>query len=94
ARNIMDASWNSFLQMLRYKAESAGTSFVKVDPRDTTSKCYKCGTIVKKQLYERIHKCSCGLEIDRDYNAALNILKLGLDKACMPLELPVKEAMN
>ncbi len=94
ARNIMDASWNSFLQMLRYKAESAGTSFVKVDPRDTTSKCYKCGTIVKKQLYERIHKCSCGLEIDRDYNAALNILKLGLDKACMPLEAAIKQPMN
>ncbi len=94
ARNIMDASWSNFLQMLKYKAESAGISFVKVNPRDTTSKCYKCGTIVKKPLYERIHKCACGLEIDRDYNAALNILKLGLDKACMPLEAAIKQPMN
>jgi len=94
ARNIMDASWNHFLQMLKYKAESAGISFVKVNPRNTTSKCYKCGTIVKKPLSERIHRCACGLEIDRDYNAALNILKSGQELALEPLELPIKEVMN
>ena len=94
ARNIMDASWNHFLQMLKYKAESAGISFVKVNPRNTTSKCYKCGTIVKKPLYERIHKCTCGLEIDRDHNAALNILKSGQELASEPLELLNREAMN
>ena len=94
ARNIMDASWNHFLQMLKYKAESAGISFVKVNPRDTTSKCYRCETIVKKPLYERIHKCTCGLEIDRDHNAALNILKSGQELASEPLELLNREAMN
>ena len=94
ARNIMDASWSNFLQMLGYKAESAGISFVKVNPRDTTSKCYRCETIVKKPLYERIHKCSCGPEIDRDYNAALNILKSGQELAFMPLEAAIKLPMN
>jgi len=94
AKNIMDASWNHFLQMLKYKAESAGISFVKVNPRETTSKCSRCGATVKKALTIRIHKCSCGLEIDRDYNAALNILKLGQELACMPLEVANKQPMN
>lgn len=54
-----------------------------VNPHNTSQLCSRCGEIVKKSLAERWHSCSvCGLEMDRDVNAAINILRLGLgDKA-------------
>ncbi len=76
-KSIHDAGWSKFADMLAYKAESAGSRVVFVNPKNTTRKCSKCGTIgVKKSLWERTHKCECGLEIDRDVNAAINILAL------------------
>jgi putative transposase len=78
ARNIMDASWSKFLNMLQYKAESAGVVLVKVNPKNTSAKCSSCGRIVIKSLSNRLHICECGLEIDRDYNAARNILARAL----------------
>ncbi len=72
---INDAGWNMFANMIGYKAESAGCQVVFVNPKDTTQKCSNCHGIVKKDLTERIHNCpSCGLSIDRDLNAAKNIL--------------------
>lgn len=80
-RNMLDASWNRLTQMLSYKAENAGKMVVKVEPRGTTQMCSKCDKEVKKELWVRQHKCPyCKLEIDRDYNSAKNILKLGLQK--------------
>lgn len=78
AKNIMDASWSRFIQMLCYKAERAGCTVVEVEPRGTTQGCSNCGKEVHKELWDRIHKCECGLEIDRDYNSAINILKRAL----------------
>jgi putative transposase len=79
--SISDVAWNKFAEMLAYKAENAGKLVVKVDPRNTTQRCSRCGGIVKKGLAVRIHRCPyCGLELDRDYNSALDILKLGLEK--------------
>jgi len=50
-----------FLAFLSYKAESAGTEFIRVDPRDTTQMCSNCGRIVKKDLSVRVHECPyCG----------------------------------
>jgi putative transposase len=80
ARSIIDASWSRFIQMLEYKAESAGIQVVKVDPKGTTQKCSQCGRIIKKSLAVRTHKCSCGLIIDRDYNSTINILKKALGR--------------
>ena len=80
ARNTLDSSWNKFIQFMSYKALSAGKTLVKVEARGTTQKCSRCGEIVPKKLWNRIHKCSCGFEADRDYNSAINILKLGLQK--------------
>jgi putative transposase len=78
ARSIADASWNQFFQMLSYKAESAGRVLVKVDPKGTSQRCSGCGELVPKRLSERIHCCPhCGLVLDRDENAALNIKTLG-----------------
>ena len=78
SKSISDASWSRFIQMLCYKAERAGCTVVKVEPRGTTQICSVCGAEVPKKLWNRTHKCSCGLEIDRDYNSAMNILKRAL----------------
>jgi putative transposase len=79
AKSISDAAWNQFAQYVQYKAENAGRECVLVDPRNTSKKCSRCGTLVEKSLSERVHSCPvCGLKIDRDENAAINILALGL----------------
>lgn len=76
---IHDAAWGSFISMLMYKAESAGTTLIAVNPKGTTQRCSQCSSVVKKSLSERSHKCPvCGFEASRDYNAALNIHKLGI----------------
>lgn len=80
-RNMLDASWSRFIQFLIYKAERAGCQIVEIEPRGTTQKCSNCEKEVPKKLWNRIHKCDCGLVIDRDYNSAINILKLGLERA-------------
>jgi len=74
-KQINDAGWNMFANMLAYKAEGAGCRVVFVDPRNTTQECSNCHEIVRKDLTERMHNCPfCGLSIDRDLNAARNIL--------------------
>jgi putative transposase len=78
AKSISDASWAKFIKYVSYKAESAGKKVIFVNPRNTSQICSGCGAIVKKSLSVRVHKCpSCGLEIDRDVNAAINILRAG-----------------
>jgi putative transposase len=77
-REISDAAWTSFINKLTYKAEWAGKLVVKVNPAYTSQDCSHCGYRVEKKLSTRIHECpSCGLVLDRDINAALNILALG-----------------
>lgn len=79
ARSIADASWSKFLWMLAYKAEKAGAHLVRVDPRNTSQRCSGCNELVPKSLAARTHSCPhCGLSIDRDWNASLNILSAGL----------------
>jgi putative transposase len=75
AKDIHDASWAKFISFLRYKAAKAGTRLIEVDPRNTTQDCSGCGAKVPKELGDRQHECpQCGLSIDRDLNAARNIL--------------------
>ena len=73
-RSIADASWRGFLNALSSKAEEAGSTVVFVEARGTTRECSRCGRGVPKTLREREHRCSCGLVMDRDVNAARNIL--------------------
>jgi putative transposase len=74
-----DAGLGMFRQMLEYKAESAGVQVIAVKPSNTTQACSGCGSIVPKGLSVRVHECPhCGLVIDRDVNAARNILTLAL----------------
>ena len=77
-KSIGDISWDQFIGYTEYKAECAGRTVVFVDPRNTSKKCSRCGQIVEKKLSDRIHRCSCGLIMDRDQNASINILALGL----------------
>ncbi|WP_292364478.1 MULTISPECIES: RNA-guided endonuclease InsQ/TnpB family protein [unclassified Methanoculleus] len=87
-RSIHDVSWERFYSYLSYKAESAGTNFIRVDPRNTTQMCANCGSIVEKDLSVRVHECSyCGFVADRDYNAAVNIHRVGMEQPCEPVEM-------
>ena len=78
AKSVHDAAWGTLLHWLRCKAEEAGRAVVEVDPRGTSQACSGCGATVPKTLSERIHRCSdCGLVLDRDVNAARNVLRFG-----------------
>jgi len=79
AKSIADAAWGQLVNYTTYKAEGAGRRVVKVNPRNTSKACSRCGALVEKDLSVRVHSCPhCGLTLDRDENAALNILRLGL----------------
>ncbi len=79
AKSIADVAWSQFAQILVAKAEEAGRRIVRVDPRNTSKRCSRCGLLAEKTLSDRIHTCSaCGLSLDRDVNAAINILQRGL----------------
>jgi putative transposase len=78
-KSIADAAWRQFIQTCVSKAESADRTVVLVEPRGTTQGCSGCGKVVPKLLSQRTHSCPhCGLEMDRDINASLNILARGL----------------
>ena len=74
ARSASDASWSLFRSMLDYKAERAGCLVVEVDARYTSQACSGCGKVAKKRLSQRWHSCGCGVELNRDVNAAVNVL--------------------
>jgi len=76
AKHIQDASWDTFIRMLRYKAVTAGAELFEADPRNTSQMCSRCGNLVPKRLSVRVHRCPhCGFEAHRDVNAARNILR-------------------
>ncbi|MFB2975846.1 RNA-guided endonuclease InsQ/TnpB family protein [Microseira sp. BLCC-F43] len=79
AKSISDASWYQFTQWLDYYGKIWDKAVVAVSPHYTSQDCSNCGTRVKKSLSTRTHSCPhCKIEICRDTNAALNILKKGM----------------
>ena len=85
ARDVHDAAWSKFISFLRYKAARAGTQLIEVNPRNSSQECSGCGVIVSKRLHDRWHQCrNCGLSIDRDLNAARNILRRAGVGPCLP----------
>lgn len=77
-RSMRDVAWFQFFNILSFKAEEAGRTIVKVNPKGTSQMCSSCGKIVPKDLSVRVHNCShCNCSLDRDFNSALNILRLG-----------------
>jgi putative transposase len=80
ARSIIDSGWGYFKEMLQYKAKIV----LEVNPAYTSIDCSKCGNKVPKSLAVRTHHCDrCGTVLDRDYNAALNILQRGRMLLCL-----------
>ncbi|MBE9094333.1 RNA-guided endonuclease TnpB family protein [Tychonema sp. LEGE 07203] len=78
AKSINDASWYQFRIWLEYFGKVFERVTVAVNPQYTSQECSNCGAIVKKALSTRTHVCRCGFAIDRNENAARNILSRGL----------------
>jgi putative transposase len=78
AKSISDAGWTHFRQWIEYFASKFERQAVAVNPQYTSQKCSDCGTIVKKSLSTRTHVCQCGCNLNRDENAAINILNLAM----------------
>jgi putative transposase len=74
AKSINDAGWYQFRLWLEYFGKVFGRITIAVNPAYTSAECSDCGVIVKKSLSTRTHVCQCGCVLDRDENAALNIL--------------------
>jgi putative transposase len=89
AKSISDAAWAAFAAMLSFKAAWAGRSFIAVNPAYTSQTCSQCGHRQKMPLAERTFACPCcSLVLDRDHNAAKNILAVGLHGAGLALGSP------
>lgn len=89
AKSLLDAAWSGFGQLLAYKAECAGRKFVAINPAYTSQDCSRCGHRQQMPLAERTFRCPCcGLALDRDHNASLNILAVGLHSLGLALEAP------
>ena len=81
SQHTASAAWDTFATMLAYKCKREGTHFVEIEPAGTTKQCASCGVESEKPLWVREHSCPvCGFEMDRDANAAINILSRGLEK--------------
>ena len=87
-KSILDAGWSQFLTILTYTAASAGKRVEAVPPAYTSHECSNalpdgtvCGERVQKPLSVRTHICpACGSILDRDENAARNILRVGQEQ--------------
>ena len=87
AKSIADAGWRAFLRILSCKAAEAGKTVVAVPPAYTSQACSGCGVLVSKGLSVRWHLCpECGTSLQRDQNAALNILRLGQSAGGQPVQ--------
>jgi putative transposase len=80
AKSISDAAWRLFREWLEYFGKVFGVPVIAVPPHNTSQNCSKCGEKVEKTLSTRTHKCPhCNHVQDRDWNAAINILKKALE---------------
>ncbi len=81
SRNIAAMSWRQTIQAFKRHGEKNGCHVIEVPPEGTTKRCSQCGCSTEKALWVREHSCpSCGFKADRDYNAALEIKRLGLQQ--------------
>lgn len=81
SKSILDAGWGYFRLQLAFKAAWAGKTVVAVNPAFTSKTCSRCGSLFKHlTLADRWVRCDCGLSLDRDENAARNLLRVGQEK--------------
>ena len=81
SKSIYDQGWSKLVGFVEYKSRCDGKTFLKVNPAYTSQTCSSCGKRKKLSLKERTYECvSCGLNMDRDHNAAINILNKGLNQ--------------
>jgi putative transposase len=93
AKSIYDVSWGKFITILESVVVKYGVHLVKVNPHNTTQNCSGCRTKVPKTLSVRLHECpKCNLEMDRDENAALNVLYKAL--SAVGLTVPACGALD
>ena len=86
-KSIGNVAWGQLVVFTSYKAEYAGRKVIFINPRNTSKMCSGCGQIIDKDLSVRIHSCPhCGLTLDRDHNAAINILRLGMQSLGVTLK--------
>ena len=82
AKSISDVGWGIFSSWLKYLGCKYSRRVIAVSPHHTSQDCSKCGATVKKSLATRTHCCPhCGYVVNRDVNAAINILNRGIDTA-------------
>jgi putative transposase len=94
AKSIADAAWSQLVNYTHYKAENAGRKCIQVNPRNTSKMCSGCGELAEIDLSVRVFHClSCGLVLDRDHNAAINILRLGLQSLGVPYAQAIEAAI-
>ncbi len=79
-KSVADNGWGMFTNFLGYKLEREGKQLVRIDRWYPSSKtCSRCGRVKPSlELGERIYNCSCGNQMDRDFNASINIRREGL----------------
>lgn len=93
-REILEQSWGEFQRQLQYKAEWAGKATWAVDPKYTSQTCSGCGVVDKSQRKKRRYDCRrCGLSIDADHNAAINILRRAIEEAAGRVGIKMAQAV-
>jgi putative transposase len=95
AKSIHDAGWGTFLCWIKYYGRMHDVPVIAVAPQFTSQVCSACGTLVKKSLSVRTHSCTgCGVVLDRDQNAALNILAKALERTVCPTGTDEPDSSN
>jgi len=103
AKSVLDQGWHQFKKMLEYKLQWRSSELIKIGMFEPSSKmCSGCGNIKHDlKLSDRIYHCDvCGLTIDRDLNASINIRNIGLIKLgkgipeFTPVEIPLAGYLN
>ncbi|HIW35030.1 MAG TPA: transposase, partial [Candidatus Paenibacillus intestinavium] len=78
-KSVADNGWGMFTTFLTYKLQAQGKQLIKIDKwYPSTKTCSQCGHIKEMSLSERVYTCTCGANLDRDYNAAINIKNEGM----------------
>lgn len=92
SKSILDAGWGIFKHLLTYKAENACREVAFVNPADTSKTCSNRGAVFEHlTLADLWVECCCGLSVDRNVNAAINVLKRALSGRDAPMSPNVEE---